>query len=46
MFVDESQHALDKQNGVNLDATSNGPSGNIKNTDTNAINEANKYSCE
>ena len=43
MFVHESQHALDHQNGVNLDETSNGPYGDIKNTDTNAINEANKY---
>ena len=43
MFVHESQHALDKQNGVDLDATSNGPYGDIKNTDTNAITEANKY---
>ncbi len=43
MLVHESQHALDKQNGVDLDATSNGQYGDIKNTDTNAINEANKY---
>ena len=43
MFVHESQHALDKKNGVDLDVTSNGPYGDIKNTDTNAITEANKY---
>ena len=34
---------LEKKNGVDLDVTSNGPYGDIKNTDTNAITEANKY---